>query len=176
MKPTVRRTAVLAGLAVAAANLHGCMTAKESGFVIDPAAVTCAVDVGSELSVLEIPLTVEPDLAFEPDILGVEFDSPDDVTLAGIGMADETPGYETGEPLTRAALDALAVGRDDTKVYLPVDRAAGDTLLVLLEPSGPAAGTIESFRLFWGGGEPIYWQVLPVSVTVDDSSCTATPN
>jgi hypothetical protein len=172
--PVRRTVAAAAGLLVTAA-LSACAPIEETGFVLDPATVTCFVDGASGLSVLQIPLVVEPSMTFEPDILRVEFDSPKNVSLAGIGMAETAAGYEAREPLPSEALEALVAQRDDTMLYLPVDRSGSEMLVVLLERSKSGAGTIDSFRLFWGGGEPTYWQVLDVSAVIDES-CVVTPN
>jgi hypothetical protein len=170
-----RRGAIVAAGLFIVATLSGCTPTEETGFVLDPGAVTCFVDTASGLSVLQIPLVVEPGMGFEPDILRVEFDSPKNVSLAGIGMAETAAGYEASEPLPEEFLEALVAQRDDTMLYLPVDRSASEMLVVLLEPNGSGVGTIDSFRVFWGGGEPIYWQVLNASAVIDDS-CTVTPN
>ena len=170
-----RRTVAIAAALLIAATLSACAPMEETGFVLDPAAVTCFVDKPSGLSVLQIPLKVEAGLGFEPDILRVEFDEPKNVTLAGIGMAETADGYEAGEALSSEVIDALVAQRDDTMLDLPVGRSGSEMLVVLLDSSGSGVSTIDSFRLFWGGGEPIYWQVLDVSATIDDA-CVATPN
>lgn len=162
-----------AALAALVATLCGCMTSEGTGFVIDPDAVSCVADDRSGLSVLEIPLTVRPSLQFEPDLLRVELDSPQGVSFEGAGLAESTPGFVPGEPINAQTLELLASQRDVTMLYLPIERGGTHTLLVLLEPTGPAPRTIESLRIFWGGGEPIYWQVLPVAMSVGDS-CTVT--
>ena len=170
-----KRTVAIAAALLIVASLSACAPMEETGFVLDPAAVTCFVDTPSGLSVLQTPLKVEAGMGFEPDILRIEFDAPMNVTLAGIGMAQTAAGYEVSKPLSSEVIDALVAQRDDTMLYLPVERSGSEMLVVLLEPSGSDVGTIDSFRLFWGGGEPIYWQVLDVSATIDDA-CVVTPN
>jgi hypothetical protein len=146
-------------------TLGGCSLSEGVGLAIDESAVGCFVDSGTELAVLQIPMRAEPRLHFTPDVLRVEFVDSDGVDLAGIGMVEDGLEYDASTPLPGRLVEALAVSRDDTMLLLPVAEDRTSTLVLLLrKESGRAEGFIESLRMFWSGGEPIYWQPLDVSV------------
>ena len=172
---SMRRLAPWPVAAFVALSLAGCATMEGHSLTLNNTAVTCFVDAGSGLSVMQVPLAVDPSLGFEPSLLRVEFDSPQDVTLAGIGMAEIGDGYDAAQPLPTGVIESLVANRDDTMLDQPIDRDGTSTLVLLLKHTGSVDGTIDSFRIFWGGGEPIYWQLLDVSASVGDS-CMVTPN
>lgn len=169
----MRRTHAFAAasLGILAVTLTGCGYTESVGLVLDPSAATCFMQKPGT-AVLQLPLTADPTVGFDPDLLRVEFDDPANIALSGIGLvAGETPFAESA-PVPAAVLETLVASREDTMLHAEVAHGEVWTLVVLLE-TGPAdaPGRLESLRVFWGGREPIYWQPLDLSVKVDDA-CT----
>lgn len=107
--------------------------------------------------VIQIPRIVEPDLGFEPAVLGVELNAPKHVELAGLDLADGAEVSNANDPLSPRVIATLAEGFD-TAPYLPVPSDSASALTLLLAREGSNDGTINSLRIFWTGGEPILWQ------------------
>lgn len=169
----MRRTQAFAtaGLGILAVTLTGCVYTENVGLVLDSSAATCFMQTPGT-AVLQLPLTADPTVGFDPDLLRVELDEPANIALSGIGLVAGEAPFTEDAPVPAAVLETLVESRDDTMLHAEVDHGEIQTLVVLFETGqADAPGQLESLRVFWGGREPVYWQPLDLAVTVDDA-CT----
>ncbi|WP_382303848.1 hypothetical protein [Herbiconiux sp. UC225_62] len=155
--------------------LTGCADTEASGLEIDPTSLSCFVDDQAGAAVLQVPVAVDPELEFTPDILRVEFDHPKSLGLAGITLVDGEKPYGASS-LPAEDVETMRASRDNGMLYLPLPDAGPATIVLLLEvQDGQDEGGFDSFRIFWGGGEPVYWQTVEVAAEVG-AGCALNPS
>ena len=165
---------IRAGGIVAAASLAlslaACAPSESIG--LDIGDITCHVDPGSGQAVMQVPVSARAELQFEPAILDVALDDSDGLEIEGLGVIDAAEASSAAEEIASGRLRKFMndENADHFAATVPADE---DSLMVFLLgfSDGNTDGSSESFRIFWGGGEPVYWQQVDVSVAVADSTC-----
>lgn len=164
------RALTIASVGGLTAMLSGCVYAQNVGLDIDPTEATCFMQ--DSTAVLQLPVAADPSVSFDPDVLRVEFDDPSNMTLAGIGVVDDTNPFDQRVP--DSVLESLQASRDDTMLHAEIVHGEARTIVVLLRTTdAEAPGRVESLRVFWGGREPVYWQPLDLAITLDDACVIA---
>jgi hypothetical protein len=159
----------IALVVAAVGSLTGCCPSEAVGLDVSTESVTCQLDAPANVAIVQVPLRAAETLGFDPRILRVGLDGSEGLVLAGMGVTVGSTPFSESSPPPTALVDEWIAARDEAWLDAPVTSGATSTLVMLLGFDETAsAASIESFRIFWGGGEPIYWQRVDVSVALAD--------
>lgn len=146
--------------------LTGCVPTEQTGLRIDVGSGTCVrVAPGNEL-MITLRVSADDD-RFAWEIVRFELMDAGGLRLAGVDVLDPAQSVDPME--SPSARDVAKMERNLDVAWLGSALSATEdsTVFVLLDDSAGHLDADVQLRVFWGGGEPVYYQDVPLGSFAD---------
>jgi hypothetical protein len=157
------RAAAVAGTAIFALALTACGpyvgTYRGSGLTIDVASRRCFTEVGTGARLVQFSVQGSADLDWDPEIVGFKLHDAPGISIVGEDVRPPgIPVFTVQSPPTGAELKAMEKKADQNLLEVVVERNRPSTVVLLIHGSPATVGSDSQLEVYWGGGEPVYYQ------------------